>query len=173
MTDLELDTSYGHYLPVAPADVLAGPVEVEVPRDREGSFEPQIVKKRRRRLTGVDEMVLVAGGLSEAEARMKADVRIPRQAAIKKHLDAIEGDSRTDDPADGFHGPPAPCPRWHEVSTDAFQSAFIDADTAFGNWFDSPAGPSCRPGRRLLAVQEEGPGPGGEGGHGEGPFHVS
>jgi putative transposase len=29
-----------------------------VPRDREGSFEPQIVKKRQRRLTGVDEMVL-------------------------------------------------------------------------------------------------------------------
>lgn len=26
------------------------PVELEVPRDREGSFEPQIVKKRQRRL---------------------------------------------------------------------------------------------------------------------------
>ena len=35
-----------------------GPVEITVPRDREGSFEPQIVKKRQRRLTGVDEMVL-------------------------------------------------------------------------------------------------------------------
>ncbi|WUV72284.1 IS256 family transposase [Streptomyces sp. NBC_01477] len=35
-----------------------GPVEIEVPRDREGSFKPQIVKKRQRRLTGVDEMVL-------------------------------------------------------------------------------------------------------------------
>jgi transposase-like protein len=35
-----------------------GPVEISVPRDREGSFEPQIVKKRQRRLTGVDEMVL-------------------------------------------------------------------------------------------------------------------
>ncbi|MDX3097201.1 IS256 family transposase [Streptomyces sp. ME19-03-3] len=35
-----------------------GPVEIAVPRDREGSFEPQIVKKRQRRLSGVDEMVL-------------------------------------------------------------------------------------------------------------------
>ncbi|MDX3358030.1 IS256 family transposase [Streptomyces sp. ME01-24h] len=35
-----------------------GPVEIAVPRDREGSFEPQIVKKRQRRLTGIDEMVL-------------------------------------------------------------------------------------------------------------------
>jgi hypothetical protein len=35
-----------------------GPVEIEVPRDRAGSFEPQIVRKRQRRLTGVDEMAL-------------------------------------------------------------------------------------------------------------------
>jgi Transposase, Mutator family len=33
-----------------------GPVGIEVPRDRAGTFEPQIVKKRQRRLTGVDEM---------------------------------------------------------------------------------------------------------------------
>src|ERR1700740_3315520 len=32
-----------------------GQVQVQVPRDRDGSFEPQIVKKRQRRLTGVDE----------------------------------------------------------------------------------------------------------------------
>ena len=37
-----------------------GQVEIEVPRDRDGSFEPQIVKKRQRRLTGVDEIVAVA-----------------------------------------------------------------------------------------------------------------
>jgi putative transposase len=35
-----------------------GPVEIDVPRDREGTFEPKIVAKRQRRLTGVDEMVL-------------------------------------------------------------------------------------------------------------------
>ena len=33
-----------------------GHVEIDVPRDRDGSFEPQIVKKRQRRLTGVDEI---------------------------------------------------------------------------------------------------------------------
>ena len=36
----------------------AGEVEIEVPRDRESSFNPQIVKKRQRRLTDVDEIVL-------------------------------------------------------------------------------------------------------------------
>jgi putative transposase len=30
----------------------AGPVEIEVPRDRESSFEPVIVAKRQRRLSG-------------------------------------------------------------------------------------------------------------------------
>jgi transposase-like protein len=35
-----------------------GDVEIEVPRDRAGTFEPQIVKKRQRRLNGVDEVVL-------------------------------------------------------------------------------------------------------------------
>jgi transposase-like protein len=35
-----------------------GEVGIAVPRDRTGTFEPQIVKKRQRRLTGVDEIVL-------------------------------------------------------------------------------------------------------------------
>ncbi len=47
----------------------AGDVAIDVPRDREGTFEPQIVKKRQRRLTGVDEMVLslYAKGLTTGE----------------------------------------------------------------------------------------------------------
>ena len=46
-----------------------GPVEITVPRDRDGSFEPKIVAKRQKRLTGVDEMVisLSAKGLTTGE----------------------------------------------------------------------------------------------------------
>jgi len=46
-----------------------GPVEIDVPRDRAGTFEPQIVKKRQRRLGGVDEIVLslYAKGLTTGE----------------------------------------------------------------------------------------------------------
>src|SRR5699024_6796655 len=36
----------------------SGHVEIDALRDRDGTFEPQIVKKRQRRLTGVDEIVL-------------------------------------------------------------------------------------------------------------------
>ncbi len=47
----------------------SGEVGIEVPRDRAGTFEPQIVRKRQRRLTGVDEMVLslYAKGLTTGE----------------------------------------------------------------------------------------------------------
>ena len=46
-----------------------GPVEITVPRDRDSSFEPRIVAKRQRRLTGVDDMVisLSAKGLTHGE----------------------------------------------------------------------------------------------------------
>jgi putative transposase len=46
-----------------------GPVEIDVPRDRDGSFEPKIVAKRKRRLSGVDELVisLSAKGLTTGE----------------------------------------------------------------------------------------------------------
>jgi putative transposase len=46
-----------------------GPVQIEVPRDRAGSFEPVIVPKRKRRLDDVDEIVLslTARGLPTRE----------------------------------------------------------------------------------------------------------
>jgi putative transposase len=47
----------------------AGPVPIEVPRDRNGTFEPVIVAKHQRRLNGVDEIVLslTAKGLTTGE----------------------------------------------------------------------------------------------------------
>jgi putative transposase len=46
-----------------------GPVQVEVPRDRDGSFTPQIVRKRQRRLDGINGIVLSlsAKGLTTGE----------------------------------------------------------------------------------------------------------
>jgi putative transposase len=48
-----------------------GPVELEVPRDRDASFEPRIVRKRQRRLGGVEDLVvsLVAKGLTTGEVQ--------------------------------------------------------------------------------------------------------
>jgi transposase-like protein len=54
-----------------PKTVLTGvgPVEIEVPRDRDGSFEPQIVRKRQRKLDSIDQIVLSlsAKGLTTGE----------------------------------------------------------------------------------------------------------
>ena len=57
-----------------------GPVEIVVPRDRDGSFEPKIVKKR---LTGVDEMVisLAAAVVGAMLGRKRAEKRVLRAAA--------------------------------------------------------------------------------------------
>jgi len=49
----------------------AGPVEIDMPRDRDSSFAPKIVAKRQRRLGGVDDLVisLVAKGLTTGEVQ--------------------------------------------------------------------------------------------------------
>ena len=59
----------GHRSKTVLTDV--GPVEVDVPRDREASFEPRIVAKRQKRLAGVDELVisLSAKGLTTGEVQ--------------------------------------------------------------------------------------------------------
>jgi putative transposase len=46
-----------------------GPVQIEVPRDRDASFEPKLVGKRQRRLSGIDDLVisLSAKGLTHGE----------------------------------------------------------------------------------------------------------
>jgi putative transposase len=61
------NTRNGHRAKTVITDV--GPVEIQVPRDVAGSFEPQIVRKRQRRLTGVDDLVLSlsAKGLTHGE----------------------------------------------------------------------------------------------------------
>jgi hypothetical protein len=50
-----------------------GPVETAVPRDTDGSFEPQLVNGRQRRLAGVDEMVLSLSEKGLTHGEISAD----------------------------------------------------------------------------------------------------
>ena len=74
-----------------------GPVPLEVPRDRDGSFEPKLVRKRQRRLAGVDEMVisLTAKGLTTGEVQAHlAEVygtEVSRET-VSKITDAVLGE---------------------------------------------------------------------------------
>lgn len=52
-----------------------GPVEIAVPRDRDAGYDPVIVRKRQRRLDGIDEIVLslTARGLMTGEVAAHFD----------------------------------------------------------------------------------------------------
>jgi len=56
-----------------------GQVEIEVPRDRNGEFEPQLVKKNQKRFDGLDEKII------------SLYARAMTQSEIKGHLEEIYG----------------------------------------------------------------------------------
>src|SRR5438045_4458239 len=76
-----------------------GPVEIETPRDRQGTFEPKIVRKRQRRFEGFDEKILAlySRGLStrdiEAHLAEIYGVRVGRDL-ISRVTDAVMNDVR-------------------------------------------------------------------------------
>jgi putative transposase len=61
-----------------------GPVELEVPRDRAGTFEPVVVAKRRRRLAGVDQMVLSLSAKGLTHGEISAHLEEIYQAKVSK-----------------------------------------------------------------------------------------
>jgi putative transposase len=85
----------GHRAKTVLTDI--GPIQLDVPRDRDGSFEPRLVRKRQRRLSGVDELVisLTAKGLTTGEVQAHlADVygtEVSRET-ISKITDAVLGE---------------------------------------------------------------------------------
>src|SRR4029079_7704890 len=74
-----------------------GPVDIDVPRDRDSSFDPKTVRKGQRRLDGVDSMVisLTAKGLTtgEVEAHLAEvySTNISRET-ISKITDRVLGE---------------------------------------------------------------------------------
>src|SRR6266702_2155772 len=75
-----------------------GPVRIETPRDRKGSFEPQIVRKGQRRFEGFDDKILAlySRGLStrdiEAHLAEIYGVKVGRDL-ISRVTDAVMDDS--------------------------------------------------------------------------------
>jgi len=76
-----------------------GSVQIDAPRDRNGSFEPQIVRKRQRRFEGFDEKILAlySRGLStrdiEAHLAEIYGVQVGRDL-ISRVTDAVMDDAR-------------------------------------------------------------------------------
>nr|WP_324197804.1 transposase [Nocardia abscessus] len=59
-----------------------GPVEIVVPRDRHSRIEPQIVRKRQRRLEDVENMALSAKGFTHDES--SAHLRVVYGAEVSE-----------------------------------------------------------------------------------------
>ena len=83
-----------------------GPVEIEVPRDLDASFQPTIVKKRQRRLTGVDQIVLSlsARGLTTGEISAhlsRCTEPRCRGRRSQNYRSGVGGDDGLDEPAAG------------------------------------------------------------------------
>jgi transposase-like protein len=70
-----------------------GPVEIQVPRDRAGTFEPQLVRKRQRRLSGVDEMVLSLSAKGLTYGEISAHLREVYGAEVSKQTISTITDS--------------------------------------------------------------------------------
>ncbi|GGJ31349.1 hypothetical protein GCM10010121_048320 [Streptomyces brasiliensis] len=64
------------------ADV--GPVEVGVPRDRPGAFEPQVVNKQQRRPSGIDEMALSLSARGMTHSDISAHLAEVYRAGVSK-----------------------------------------------------------------------------------------
>src|SRR5207302_10335463 len=76
-----------------------GPVDIRTPRDREGTFEPKLVRKRQRRFEGFDDKILAlySRGMStrdiEAHLAEMYGVSVGRDL-ISRVTDAVMDDAR-------------------------------------------------------------------------------
>jgi putative transposase len=76
-----------------------GPVEIRTPRDRDGSFEPKIVRKRQRRFEGFDDKILAlySRGMSvcDVQAHLRELYGVEVSAGlISQVTDAVMDDAR-------------------------------------------------------------------------------
>src|SRR5690242_15574713 len=94
-----------------------GQVQIDVPRDRAGTFDPQIVRKRQRRLSGVDEVVLslYAKGLTTGE--ISAHFAEIYGASVSKETISRITDKVIDEMTDWSHRP----------LDEIYAAVFIDA----------------------------------------------
>src|SRR6478752_3971181 len=103
----------------------AGAVQVEVPRDRDGTFEPVIVGKRQRRLSDVDAVVLslYAKGLTTGEITRTSPTCTRRCSSTRSWSRSATGRSGT-----------APCmPRSGSTSTGTRTSSGCGPVTGTGS----------------------------------------
>jgi putative transposase len=74
-----------------------GPVEINTPRDRDGSFEPKLVRKRQRRFEGFDERILALYGRGMSTRDIEAHLRELYGVSVGRDLISRVTDGVMDD----------------------------------------------------------------------------
>ncbi|EST28291.1 hypothetical protein N566_08230 [Streptomycetaceae bacterium MP113-05] len=94
-----------------------GPVQIEVPRDRAGTFEPKLVRKRQRHMGGVNEMVLSLSARGLTHGEISAHLAEVYGASVSKQTIS----TITDSVIEGMH-------EWQNRPLDpVYPVIFIDA----------------------------------------------
>ncbi len=109
-----------------------GRIALEVPRDRQGSFEPTIVRKRQRRLSGVEDLVLSLSAKGLTTGEISAHLAEVYGAEVSKQTIS----TITDKVMEGMAELPADCRRVPEAGRDGVRDV--------GAYHPAPASP--RPG---------------------------
>jgi transposase-like protein len=81
-----------------------GPVEIRTPRDRDGSFEPQLVRKRQRRFEGFDEKILALYSRGMSTRDIQAHLRELYGVSVGRDLISRVTDAVMDDVRGGSRG---------------------------------------------------------------------
>jgi putative transposase len=105
-----------------------GPIDLDVPRDRQSSFEPKIVRKRQRRLGGVEDLVisLCAKGLTTGE--VQAHLEEIYGAEVSRQTISTITDAVLDGMAEWQHRPLDPV--YPVIFIDAIQVKIRDGQVA-------------------------------------------
>lgn len=94
-----------------------GPVEIETPRDRDGSFEPKIVRKRQRRFDGFDDKILAIYVRGLPTRDIEAHLRDIYGVSVSQDLIDLVADAVADDA----------CAWQQRTLDDVYPVIFLDA----------------------------------------------
>ena len=119
-----------------------GPVDVEVPRDRDSSFEPVTVKKRQRRLNGVDSMVISLTAKALTTGEVHAHLAETYGTDVSRETISKITDRVLEELADWQNRPLDGCIRWCSSTRSWSRSATAK----------SPTGPSTPRSESLLTA---------------------
>ena len=89
-----------------------GPLRIEVPRDRSGSFEPLLIPKHERRFTGFDDKIVAMYSRGMTVREIQGFLAEQYGTEVSPDLISSVTDAVMSEVTACRHGPWSPCTRW-------------------------------------------------------------